>query len=379
MDEEAASSSGACSGDSASDDENIMLNQNEEATSNGVSLGDSASDDENLKPNQTMAFLSCGSTSTSSLNSLPPSPAFPFSVDGQSLFTPMNSPSEGLSVTKLKGNNQTQADNSDLEKRTYGKPLSENSLTVFKHSGLCLKLPEKPTQSSDSVKLSSYEEVLNAGEDSPELKEPNQIVTEFSKEEPLDNFSHGAQSVRASDHRESYVVHDRGHLTTHWHDRSNSFPQPEHSVAIIEPSGTFSKRSCATVSEEITAETLTNDCLRVALANLEDELAAARNQSHELREEVNELKEQLMQSNAEKQHLQAELGRYQFLEHKERRNEKLLLSVRASGSEQSRPCGASSSCALRSLDGRHGTPPLQEPSKSAEFQKVTACKTRNSS
>jgi len=127
--------------------------------------------------------------------------------------------------------------------------------------------------------------------------------------------------------------------------------------------------SCAAVSEEITAETLINDCLRVVVANLEDELAVARNQSHELREEVNQLKERLMQSNAEKHHLRAELGRYQFLEQKKRRNEKLLLLVRASGSEQSRPCGASSSCALRSLDGRHGTPPLQEPSKSAEFQK----------
>ena len=366
--EETTSSGGVSSGGSASGDENIILNQNEETTSNGISLGDSASGDENIKPNH---FLSLGSTSTSSLNSLPPSPST-FSVDGQSLFTPKNSPSEGLSVTKLKGNNQqSQADDSDLEKRTYGKPLSENSLTVFKHSGLFVKLPEKPTQSSDSVKLSSYEEVLNAGEDSPELKEPNEIVTEFSKEEPLDNFSHkrGAQSVHASDHRESYVVHDRGHLTTHWHDSSKSFPQPEHSVSIIEPSGTFSELSRATVSEEITTETLTNDCLRVALANLKDELAVAWNQSHELREEVNQLKEQLMQSNAEKQHLQAELGRYQFLEHKERRNEKLLLSVRTSGSEQSRPCGASSSCAMKSLDGRHGTPPLQEPSKSAEFQK----------
>ena len=168
------------------------------------------------------------------------------------------------------------------------------------------------------------------------------------------------------------MVHDRGHLTTHGHDSSNSFPQPEHSTSvssIIEHSGTFSELSCAAVSEEITAETLINDCLRVVVANLEDELAVARNQSHELREEVNQLKERLMQSNAEKHHLRAELGRYQFLEQKKRRNEKLLLLVRASGSEQSRPCGASSSCALRSLDGRHGTPPLQEPSKSAEFQK----------
>ena len=81
--------------------------------------------------------------------------------------------------------------------------------------------------------------------------------------------------------------------------------------------------------------------------------AASQNcYSFDLQEEVEKLKEQLKESEAEMQQLKAELGRYLFLEDKEKRSGKLQLLARASTSDESRQHAVSSSCNERSLDGR---------------------------
>ena len=82
----------------------------------------------------------------------------------------------------------------------------------------------------------------------------------------------------------------------------------------------------------------------------EEESAASQScYSFELQEEVKKLKEQLMESKAEIQQLKAELGRYLFLEDKEKRSGKLqLLLPRAPTSDESRQ----SSCNETSLHAR---------------------------
>ena len=75
--------------------------------------------------------------------------------------------------------------------------------------------------------------------------------------------------------------------------------------------------------------------------------------SFELQEEVKKLKEQLRESKAEIQQLKAELGRFLFLEDKEKRSGKLqLLLPRRSTSDDSGQYDASLSCNETGLDGR---------------------------
>ena len=98
-----------------------------------------------------------------------------------------------------------------------------------------------------------------------------------------------------------------------------------------------------------------------------DELGSPQHQFNELQEQTNPLKEQLKNSEAEKQQLQSELGRYLFLEDKGRRSELMLSREIVTG--QSRPCAGSASSALMNMDERllGVTGPPQEPSKSTAF------------
>ncbi len=99
---------------------------------------------------------------------------------------------------------------------------------------------------------------------------------------------------------------------------------------------------------------------------LKSEVAFSHNQSYELRQEIIELKEQLQQCEAEKQQLELEIGRRSFLEEKQKRSEKVLLSSRAHASEQNTSCTASgASYAFTSMEGKllGGASPLQEPGK----------------
>ena len=68
----------------------------------------------------------------------------------------------------------------------------------------------------------------------------------------------------------------------------------------------------------------TEDFFRTLLANLEDELAASQKDRYELEQQIRKLEERLKQSEEEKRELQADLGRYLFLEEKEKRHGRLL-------------------------------------------------------
>ena len=74
--------------------------------------------------------------------------------------------------------------------------------------------------------------------------------------------------------------------------------------------------------------------------------------SFKLQEEVKTLKDQLRESKAEIQQLKAELGRYLFLEDREKRSRKLQLVPRPPTSDESRQYAASVSCNETSLDRR---------------------------
>ena len=85
----------------------------------------------------------------------------------------------------------------------------------------------------------------------------------------------------------------------------------------------------------------------------EEESAASQScYSFELQEEVKKLKEQLRESKAEIQQLKAELGRYLFLEDKQKRSGKLQLLLRAPTSDETGQYAASLSCNETGLDGR---------------------------
>lgn len=97
---------------------------------------------------------------------------------------------------------------------------------------------------------------------------------------------------------------------------------------------------------------------------LKSEVAFSQNQCHELRQQIIELKEQLQQYDAEKQQLELELGRKSFLEDKQKRSEKVLLSSRVHISEQGKSCTASgTSYAFTSMEGKWlgGASSLRKP------------------
>ena len=99
---------------------------------------------------------------------------------------------------------------------------------------------------------------------------------------------------------------------------------------------------------------------------LKSEVVFSQNRNHELRQQVIELEERLQQYEAEKQHLELELGRVSFLEDKLKRSKKVLLSPRAHVNEQSKSCTASgASYDFTSMEGKllGGASPLQEPGK----------------
>ena len=74
-----------------------------------------------------------------------------------------------------------------------------------------------------------------------------------------------------------------------------------------------------TSSKKTDTGTQTEDCFGPVLANLEDKLAANQNMCSELQQKISSLEKQLERSEEENHKLQADLGRYLFLEEKGKR------------------------------------------------------------
>ena len=102
------------------------------------------------------------------------------------------------------------------------------------------------------------------------------------------------------------------------------------------------------------------------ISRLQSEVAFYQRQCDEERQRTSELVEKLKQSEEEKQQLEVEVGRHQFIECKEKRSEKILQSSVTLFSEQRESCTASggpsaSTATTEKLLGGAGI--LQEPSK----------------
>ncbi|XP_015765103.1 PREDICTED: uncharacterized protein LOC107344017 isoform X3 [Acropora digitifera] len=115
----------------------------------------------------------------------------------------------------------------------------------------------------------------------------------------------------------------------------------------------LSQEILSPVTQRIETRAVQKSRFHPGMLKREEECAASQIcYSFELQEEVKKLKEQLREREAEIQQLKAELGRYLFLEDKEKRSGKLQLLPRAPPSDESRQCADSSSCNETSLDRR---------------------------
>ena len=102
------------------------------------------------------------------------------------------------------------------------------------------------------------------------------------------------------------------------------------------------------------------------ISQLQSEVAFYQHQCDEERQRSSELEEKLKQIEEEKQQLEVEVGRHQFIECKEKRGEKILQSSATLVSEQSKSCTASGgppafTATTEKLLGGAGT--IQESSK----------------
>ena len=270
------------------------------------------------------------SATSSSLNSVPASPST-FSLAGSSLFTSTKSPSESLSsVDKLK---ECEADSScDVvyvsESR---KLLSDNSSRITKCSGLSVSLPKEPSVPVDTCTFSqssykeclnteqifSYSETQNTKQSKPltikKINGPEELKISSSDQKAAE------QNISSKDKNSSISDDSKLSATQCVEDlcanQSSKLEEPLQSIQ-----GPFSGAS----SDKVDTGTATVDFFRTLLANLEDELAASQRDHHELEQQFRKLEEKLKESEEEKCELQADLGRFLFLEEKARRRGRLL-------------------------------------------------------
>ena len=246
--------------------------------------------------------LSSEFLSASSLNSLPASPELSSSCDP---FTRRNSSS-----------------------------ASSNPISCF---GLHKKLQEEPCECSDEDLADGC---LAKGQSKPTSKETHQCAevcqfkTELNEKEIADEC-HSIDGVLKQP--ESIVVSEdplgESNECPDMHIEDNPGSQCQSSLEEMEVSA----------ANGIGMRALRDSVFDPFILSKEEESATFQNNSFELLEQINELKEQLRQREAENQQLKAELGRHLFLEDKEKRSGKLLSVPRVSASDESRCFRASTS------------------------------------
>ena len=254
-----------------------------------------------------------------------------FPLADYNLFESTKSTCEGLSsVDKLK--ECKAGPSSDViclcESREH---LCDNPLRITKCSRLSVNLPKEPSLSVDACAFSqsSYEECLNVEQSCCHLETQE---TKQSKTFTVKNIS-GAEEVLisstdqkaalqniSSKDKDSSIGNASKLLTTQCVEdlcANQSLKLEESHQSIQGPlSGAH--------SDKVDTGTVTEDFFRTLLANLEDELAASQRDHHDLEQQIRKLEEKLKQSEEEKRELQADLGRYLFLEEKEKRRGRLL-------------------------------------------------------
>ena len=296
-----------------------------------MSNGEPTSNDVNgcvshITHNSSLSSSIFSSATSSSLNSVPASPST-FSLAGtSSLFTSTTSPSESLSpVNKLK---EYSADSCSDVVSVCGsrEPLSDNALRITKCSELSVSLPKEPSLSVDTCAFSqsSYKECLNVEQS---CSYPGTQNAKQSKTFTIENIN-GAEELKrrstdqkaaaqniSSKDKDSSVGNDSKLSTTQCVEdlhanQSSKLEAPDQDIQ-----GPLSGPS----SDKVDTGTATEEFFRTLLANLEDELAASHKDHHELEQQIRKLEENLKQSEEEKRELQADLGKFLFLEEKTKR------------------------------------------------------------
>lgn len=214
------------------------------------------------------------------------------------------------------------------------------SPSSFECSRSHLTLEYKSLQSSVGGKLlqgydvieSSYEEGLSSGESCSDAKTRNVESLEDTVDGPQEMDKHDIQSAHPS--------FNTGPETAYCREPQRT-PDPSLSPLLQR-------------SENGT----------VAIDNILRQLYMQREESEELRKQIIQLEEKFKQSEEEKEQLQAEVGRQQFLEEREKRSEKILQSSMESVAQQSKyPTASGRTYAFTGRKGKllGGAGPLQEP------------------
>ena len=257
-----------------------------------------------------LSFLSSEFLSASSLNSLPVTPDF-VSCDP---FTLKKSSSASSALIGCIGHH-TRLQEEPCE-------CSEEDLA----DGCPATAQSKPT----SKEMHQYAEVC-------------QFKTELKEKEIADNCDSRDGVPKQP---ESIVVSEEplgeSNECPDVHIEGNPGPQCQSSLEEMEVSA----------SNAIGVRTPRNIDLDPVILSKDEESATFQNNCFELLEQINELKEQLRQREAENQQLRAEVGRYLFLEDREKRSGKLLSVPREIASDESISCGASASFKCGTTNGR---------------------------
>ena len=247
------------------------------------------------------------SATSSSLNSVPASPST-FSLAGtSSLFTSTTSPSESLSsVDKLK---ECKGDSS----------CDDHSSRITKCSGLSVSLPKEPLVPVDTCTFSqsSYKECLNTEQIFSYSETQN---TKQSKPFTIKNIN-GPEELKISSSDQKAAEQN---ISSKDKDSSIGNDIKLSSFQCVEDLCANQSSKLEEPQDKADSGTPTEDFFRTLLANLEDELAASQRDNHELEQQFRKLEGKLRQSEEEKHELQADLGRYLFLEEKEKRRGRLL-------------------------------------------------------
>ncbi|XP_068700092.1 uncharacterized protein [Montipora foliosa] len=210
----------------------------------------------------------------------------------------------------------------------------------LKKSTLASKLQEEPCECSDEDLAAGC---LAKAQSKPETKETHhyadvfQLKTELNGKENPDNCDSidGVPKRPEEPLGESYECPDM-HIKVQHH------PQCQRSLEEMKVSA----------SNGIGVRNTRNIDLDPVILSKTEESATFQNNSFELLEQINELQEQLRQREAENQQLRAEVGRYLFLEDREKRSGKLLSVPREIASDESISWRASASFKCGTTNGR---------------------------
>ena len=234
---------------------------------------------------------------------------------------------------------------------------SLNSLSVslgdpfnLKKSTLASTLQEEPCEYSDEDLADGC---LAKAQSKPEIKETHhyadvfQFKTELNGKENPDN----CDSLDGVPKRPEELLGD-----------SNEYPDMQIKVQHHPQCQSSLDEMKVSAANGIGVRIPTNSGLDPFMLSKDEESATSQNNCFELLEQINELKEELRQSEAENQQLKAEVGQYLFLEDREKRSGKLLSVPRVSAGDDSKSCGATTSSKCVTTNGRPlgGATSLQE-------------------